>query len=90
MKRDEYNTRSVRNVLLNKETRYWLFTVLTILALILVPYVGWNPILIMWAINAVCSYRETKESKFRFVHIGVAATFVILICVNLFIWAAGR
>ena len=51
------------------DQRYCIFTLLSFGLVFLLPYIGWNPILLLWTVNAYISYREQPHSKIRFSHI---------------------
>ena len=64
------------------DRRYQLFTLVSFGLAFLIPLVGWDPLLILWIINACLGYRENAHSKIRFVHAAVAAVFLILLLMN--------
>lgn len=63
--------------------RYCIFTLLSFGLAFFIPFVGWNPILLLWTVNAYLSYREEPYSKIRFVYIAVIFLFSIVMILNL-------
>ncbi len=71
------------NWIFNPNRRYHIFTLLSFGLILLYPFFGWNPILILWIVNAALAYKEHKSSKFRFVHFTIALLLSILVLSNI-------
>lgn len=67
----------------NPHNRYRLFTGLSFILTFFIPLFGWNPLLIVWAINSYYSYKETCNSMVRRFHVLLAFAFTLLIVHNL-------
>ena len=63
--------------------RYQIFTLLSFGLILLVPLIGWTPIIALWIVNAYLAYREQKLSKIRFVHAVIALILIILAIMNI-------
>ena len=69
--------------ILNPRQRYCIFAFISCGFAFLYPLVGWNPILLLWIVNAFFAYRETRLSKIRFIHVAIALILAILVLINL-------
>lgn len=69
--------------ILVSDQRYRLFNWLSIGFALLIPLCGWNPLLILWTINAFLCYKETQHSKIRFFYVILGILFLFLTILNL-------
>ncbi len=62
--------------------RYRLFAWISFGFMFLFPLLGWNPLLILWTVNACLSCREACHSKMRYLHVAMALVFLAMILIN--------
>lgn len=69
----------------NSHKRNHLFAWLAFVFIFLFPVLGWNPLLLLWTINACFSYKEAGNSKIRYIHALLAVIFTLLLVSNLIV-----
>lgn len=55
-----------------------------VLLAVLIPVIGWNPILALGVVRSIIHYRKNADSRFRFIFAALGALFSALILVNLY------
>ena len=75
--------RKILSFIKNPVYRIRTMLVLTCLFLFLFPFIGWNPLLILWTISLCFVVYELRHSKIRFFYIGIIVVFIAMIVFNL-------
>jgi hypothetical protein len=65
-------------------SRRWreAFELVNILFVFLVPFLGWNPVLLLWIAQMSIGYKTHKAHKMRFIYASLAIIFTILVVFN--------
>lgn len=67
----------------NPQQRASACTVATVVILLLLPGIGWYLVYILWMINSIWSFRQTKDRTVKAVHAVIVAALGIWMLISL-------
>ena len=71
---------------LSPDRKNRLLTIISLGLGFLIPYLGWNPLLILLIVNAYLSYKEAEDKKIRFLYVLITVIISAMISFSFICW----